>query len=294
MLILSVLLFFSALHVNGQIQDSLLIQRQVIADTIPETSIIPTDSSQVQIQDTTLSQRERILSQDSLPIQHEIITDTFVSDEWQEMITSVIDSLETLPDAEIPELETRQDTLNYLQQSIKPHSPHKATIYAMIAPGWGQLYNRQWWKLPILYGGVGATIYGLTWNNTYYKRYKTAYKDYYIYLEELAENPDLPYPADNSWDKLLAAGRTAEDFSSTYQNWFRNQLNNRKTSYKRNRDLLYIVMAGIYVVQIIDACVFAHFFNFEINEDLTLDLLPVPSYSPVTGGSVGLYLTITF
>lgn len=175
----------------------------------------------------------------------------------------------------------------------KEHSPHKATIYAMVLPGWGQIYNRQWWKLPILYGGIGATVYGISWNSKQYKKFKTAYMDYSLYIQEKALNPDLPYPENPSWDKVYVGGGV-EYFTSQQQLNFKKQLQNKKTNFKRNRDLLYIVMGGIYVIQIIDAVVFAHFYDFEINEDLSLDIQPSSFYTPAAGGMVGLTLTLNF
>ncbi len=176
---------------------------------------------------------------------------------------------------------------------LKSHSPHKATIYAMVLPGLGQIYNRQWWKLPILYGGIGATVYGISWNSRNLKKYKSAYIDYSRYLEEKAKNPELPYPESPSWEKVYVGGGV-EDFTSQQQSNFQTQLKNRKNNFKRNRDLLYIVMGGIYAIQIIDACVFAHFYDFEINEDLSLNLHPDSFYTPVAGGMVGLTLTLNF
>lgn len=176
----------------------------------------------------------------------------------------------------------------------KPHSPHRATIMAMILPGSGQVYNGQWWKLPILYGGVGATVYGLSWNMKYYKKYRTAFVDYTDYLNQLEEDPDTPYPSGASWDKLMLPGKTAENFSSAMRKRLQEQLKTKKDYYKRNRDLLYIVSGAIYALQIIDATVFAHFYDFEINEDLSLNLRPSTGFSPVSGGTVGLTLTFNF
>lgn len=184
------------------------------------------------------------------------------------------------------------DTLDIIKVK-KEHSPHKATIYAMVLPGWGQIYNRQWWKLPILYGGIGATVYGISWNSKQYKKYKTAYMDYSLYIQEKALNPDFPYPENPSWEKVYLGG-SVEHFTSQQQLNFKTQLQNKKTNFKRNRDLLYIVMGGIYVIQIIDAVVFAHFYDFEINEDLSLDIQPSSFYTPVAGGMVGLTLTLNF
>lgn len=177
--------------------------------------------------------------------------------------------------------------------NVTPHSPHRATIYAMVLPGLGQVYNRQWWKLPILYGGVGATVYGISWNSRNLKKYKSAYIDYSRYLEDKSKNPELPYPENPSWEKVYLGGNV-ENFTSQQQMNFQTQLKNRKTNFKRNRDLLYIVMGGIYAIQIIDACVFAHFYDFEINEDLSLNVQPESFYTPAAGGMVGLTLTLNF
>lgn len=187
------------------------------------------------------------------------------------------------------------DTLDVeaARANVTPHSPHRATIYAMVLPGLGQVYNRQWWKLPILYGGVGATVYGISWNSRNLKKYKSAYIDYSRYLEDKSKNPELPYPENPSWEKVYLGGNV-ENFTSQQQMNFQTQLKNRKTNFKRNRDLLYIVMGGIYAIQIIDACVFAHFYDFEINEDLSLNVQPESFYTPAAGGMVGLTLTLNF
>lgn len=186
------------------------------------------------------------------------------------------------------------DTLTAIEQIIKkPHSPHKATIMAMVLPGSGQIYNGQWWKVPILYGGIGATVYGISWNSRQFNKYKTAFVDYSVYLEDKAKDPELPYPENPSWDKVYVGG-DVESFTPQQQSNFKKQLQNKKDNFKRNRDLLYITMGAIYALQIIDACVFAHFYDFEIDEDLSLNVQPVSFYSPAGGGMVGLSLTLTF
>ena len=179
-------------------------------------------------------------------------------------------------------------------RNLKPHSPRKATIMAMILPGSAQIYNGQWWKVPILYGGIGATVYGLSWNMKYFRKYRTAFLDYTNYLDLKAVDPDIPYPTDNSWDKLMIAGSTAADFTPSQQQRMKDQLKNKKDYYKRNRDLLYIVSGAIYILQIIDATVFAHFYDYEINDDLSMSVRPSAGFSPVVGANVGISLTINF
>ena len=191
--------------------------------------------------------------------------------------------------------QTGSDTLRAIEQFVKkPHSPHKATVMAMVLPGSGQVYNGQWWKVPILYAGIGATVYGLSWNMKYFKKYRTAFVDYTDYINKLEENPDMPYPENPSWDKLMMPGRNASNFNSSQRKRLQEQLKTKKDNYKRNRDLLYIVSGGIYVLQIIDATVFAHFYDFEINDDISLNVRPSTGFSPVSGGTVGLTLTFNF
>lgn len=186
------------------------------------------------------------------------------------------------------------DTLILNEKIIKkPHSPRKATYLALALPGSGQIYNGQWWKVPILYGGIGATVYGISWNSTQFKKYKTAFVDYTVYLEEKAKDPDLPYPENPSWDKVYIGG-DVEGFTPQQQTTFKKQLQNKKDNFKRNRDLLYIVMGAVYALQVIDACVFAHFYDFEIDEDLSLNIRPTSFFSPTSGGMVGLTLTLNF
>ena len=196
------------------------------------------------------------------------------------------------------QVEIVADSMELIKKVLrKPHSPHKATIMAMILPGSGQIYNRQWWKVPILYGGIAADIYGITWNQRHFKDYRDAYVQWVRYLEEKAINPDTPYPENPAWDKIPKGFDVQTDpFLQTKagQDWFKNTLNNRKTSFKRNRDLCYIVMAAIYAINIIDAAVYAHFYNFEIDDDLSLHIQPTTTYTAMGGGFVGLTLSLNF
>ena len=154
------------------------------------------------------------------------------------------------------------DTLTIEQLVKKPHSPHKATIMAMVLPGSAQIYNGQWWKTPILYAGIIADIYGIVWNQKKYRDYRDAYVEWVSYTKALAENPDTPYPENPAWDKIPKSFDVRTDpylQRSEGKTWFKNILNNKRDNFKRNRDLCYIVMAAIYAVNIIDATVYAHF-----------------------------------
>lgn len=200
-------------------------------------------------------------------------------------------------DRDTVKFQANSDTLKVMEEIIrKPHSPHKATIMAMVLPGSGQIYNGQWWKVPILYGGIAADIYGITWNQKRFREYRDAYVEWVQYLDALAKNPDTPYPENPAWDKIPKAFDVQTQIlpSSGQREWFKNTLNNRKTGFKRNRDLCYIVMAAIYAINIIDATVYAHFYDFEIDDDLSFHIQPTSSYSPISGGMIGLTLTLNF
>jgi len=170
-------------------------------------------------------------------------------------------------------------------KSEKLHSPHKASMYAAVLPGLGQIYNKKYWKVPILYAGVGGVVYAIKFNSEQYDRYRSAYRDFLIkdpqnksYLDIIANSPI-----------------TEEEINGQYADWFLRTLDNRRKYYRRYRDISYAGIVAVYLIQIIDATVDAHFKNFDISDDLSLNLEPVvlsnPSKSP---NGVGLQLKFTF
>ena len=183
-----------------------------------------------------------------------------------------------------------------VESIVKVHSPHKATMYSVMFPGLGQAYNKKYWKIPILYAGIGATIYAINWNSKNYKKYKSGFRDFsqfydYKYQDEGLETP-IVEPSSKSYEDLI--DRDFSDTDKSFDNWFQTQLQNKKDSFKHDRDLSYIILLGVYVLNIVDAAVDAHFTNFSVDDNLTINVQPAVSYSAFTGNSVGFKCQITF
>jgi hypothetical protein len=146
--------------------------------------------------------------------------------------------------------------------SVQVHSPKKATIYSAILPGLGQAYNKKYWKIPLIYAGFGTIGYFIGWNNGFYSTYKQAYSDF--------TDDD---PATDSYLDLDATQYYDLENPTDSLN-FKTGLSKQSDYYRRNRDLLIISMIGFYGLNIIDASVDAHLFDFDISEDLTLNWQP--------------------
>jgi hypothetical protein len=144
----------------------------------------------------------------------------------------------------------------------KIHSPKRATIYSAILPGLGQAYNKKYWKIPIIYAGFGTIGYFIGWNNKYYNTYKLAYSD-------LTDDD----PATDSYLDLEATQYYDLENPTDYNN-FKSGLSKQQDYYRRNRDLLIISIVGFYGLNLIDASVDAHLFDFDISEDLSLNWQP--------------------
>lgn len=142
-------------------------------------------------------------------------------------------------------------------------SPRKAVIYSAIFPGLGQIYNRKYWKLPILYGGFVGLTYAITWNNGYYQDYLGAYQDI------MDDNPDT-----NRWHDMLPYAYRDNPESVDAQ-WFTNVLQQRKDHYRYYRDLSIILTVGVYLLGIVDAYVDAQLFDFDMSPDLSMRVAPV-------------------
>lgn len=142
------------------------------------------------------------------------------------------------------------------------HSPRKATIYSAVFPGLGQIYNRKYWKVPLVYGGFATLGYFINFNNEQYTIYKQAYSD--IIDTDPYTNSHLKLKVNPS---LLQPDRLSN---------FTEALRRQKDYWRRNRDLVVIGTVVFYAVNIIDASVDAHFFNFDISDDLTINWVPGP------------------
>ena len=133
---------------------------------------------------------------------------------------------------------------------VKLHSPTKAAIYSAVLPGLGQGYNKKYWKIPIIYAGFGLLTYFVINNSQEYKKYQEAYN-------------------------YVASGDSTGIDNDYVGKYDKQQLLDGKNYHRRNMELSYIIGGLWYILNIIDASVDAHFFYYDISEDLTIRFDPV-------------------
>lgn len=164
-------------------------------------------------------------------------------------------------------------------------NPKKALWLAIVIPGAGQIYNRKYWKLPIVYGGFVGCAYAMRWNNMMYKDYSQAYLD-------IMDND----PNTASYNKFLHLGVKITDANKKrYEELFKG----RKDKYRRWRDMSIFVMIGVYALSVIDAYVDAELSEFDISKDLSLEVRPTVisnrgGGNPLQAQSVGLSCFLNF
>lgn len=159
-------------------------------------------------------------------------------------------------------------------------SVQKATTLSTICPGAGQIYNKSYWRFPIVVGGFATTIFCVDWNNRGYERFKKAYRLKYDYDQDPSKYPE----------------GSPDEFKGRYSASFLKDLRN---SYRRNRDLCIIITAGLYLLQIVDAHVDAHLRDYDISNNLNVSVSPMfdYAYNPLfqtNTGSFGMNITLTF
>ena len=179
---------------------------------------------------------------------------------------------------------TPTDSINgALNKKVFIPNPTKATWLALVIPGGGQIYNRKYWKLPIIYGGFAGCAYALTWNNKMYKDYMQAYKDAALGNWEA-----------NSIHDLLPPGY----LDRTPKTQITETLRKRKDTYRRYRDLSIFAFIGVYLISVIDAYVDAELSNFDITPDLSMQVEPAVINSQYSIGSsnksVGVQCSLRF
>ncbi len=149
-------------------------------------------------------------------------------------------------------LELQSDSV--LQAKQKTHSPLKATLFSTFVPGLGQIYNRKYWKVPIIYGAIGTATYFALKHKDQYELYKNAY---------IAR-----FDQDATNDSFLDTNTTT--------------LNDLQSQTRSNMERMYVLAGVLYLLNIIDACVDAHLFHFDVSDDLSMHVGP-EFYDPRKG-----------
>jgi len=152
------------------------------------------------------------------------------------------------------------------------YDPRKALLYAAVVPGMGQIYNKKWWKLPLVYGGFFGFAYGINFYQQGYTKYKA----------ELFQNLEAGYDQDGDIDPNDNPAYTTGNYRRIVD------------LYKRQRDFMIILMAGMYLLQIIDAHVDAHLKEFDLNPNLQVSVKPVMEQSAMLGTQKGLTIVLKF
>lgn len=186
----------------------------------------------------------------------------------------------------------RQDTIIHKTPRVKKekvyhpdslHSPHTAVMHSLILPGWGQVYNHQWWKVPIVYAGLGLLADAIIYNNTYYKEF--------LQLSKYREHGVIPVPGQPYYaDAIL------------YQSQPDQAIYDANDGYRRNRDLCILGFVGAWGIQCIDAYIDAKFIHsYSVDNNLSFKVEPgvlnQPSLFAQTSASSlvpGLKITFTF
>ena len=178
----------------------------------------------------------------------------------------------------------RKDSLlrdTYGQVRIFRPDPNRAVWLSALCPGLGQIYNRRYWKLPIVVGGFLGLTYATTWNNSMLNDYTKAYGD--------AMDSD---PNTKSYMDFYPPTTREEDIN---MDWLKRVLKSKKDFYRRNRDLCIISMVGLYLLCMVDAYVDASLANFDITPDLSMKVKPAV-IEPQLGKlpAVGLQCAVSF
>lgn len=160
--------------------------------------------------------------------------------------TTIVDSLLTSGVKKTPRSQFKPD-------------PIRAMWLALVLPGGGQIYNRKFWKLPIVYGGFLGCFYALTWNNQMLRDYSQAY------LDIMDDDPNT-----KSYENMLPMGYDITGKEERFKTIFKN----KKDHFRKYRDMSILAFAGVYLISVIDAYVDAELSTFDISRDLSLRLEP--------------------
>jgi hypothetical protein len=164
-----------------------------------------------------------------------------------------------------PPIKDSRDTV-LLKSYATRYNPRKALLYAAVFPGAGQVYTKKYWKIPLIYGGMGAVGYAIDF-------YQKSYTKYKLELFTLIDDPSL----------TLSASKFNQE-----------QLRNIVNKARRERDFMIIIMGLVYVLQIVDAHVDAHLKEFDLNPNLQVRFEPMLENDILLGRQAGISMKLRF
>ena len=171
-----------------------------------------------------------------------------------------------------------QDSIFEKRKPINPLAPSKAAFYSAVLPGLGQIYNKRYWKVPIVYAVLGVGVYSYKYNDDLYDRFRTAFK-----RRQAGFTDDEFY--DINGDNAAGAPPDLD----------LGDLEKQQERYQEDRDLALVITIAMYALNIIDANVDAHLKQFNIDEDLSMDVQPYLDLNPITNNPhYGIAFTINF
>lgn len=237
-------------------------QSSVPTDTL---DTLPTQESSMRLRQPGFIPEGIILTKDSINTGAEKMLDSIMTD-----TTSVI-NITTLPDS----------IASQEQVKLFTPDPTRAVWLSALCPGLGQIYNRRYWKLPIVVGAYMGLGYATSWNSRMLTDYTVAYRD--------IMDTD---PSTDSYMDFFPSTTKEEDLD---KEWLKNILKRRKDYFRQNRDLCIICMVGVYLVAMVDAYVDASLAQFDISPDLSMKVAPavIPANTSRLP-SVGVQWAFTF
>lgn len=230
----------------------------------------------------TLSSQQQALKADTLDALAKATADSIANENKKKMLELTAS----------PDIKQEKDPTDSLSRELKRKQwipdPTKATWLALVIPGGGQIYNRKYWKLPIVYGGFAGCAYALTWNGKMYKDYQAAYVD----------------AVNEKWDSSSITDLLPPGYiDRVSHSQITETLRKRKDTYRRWRDLSIFAFIGVYLISVVDAYVDAELSNFDIGPDLSMKVEPTlinnqtgGYYNPATlkDKSVGVQCSFRF
>ncbi len=209
-------------------------------------------------------------------------------------VADSISPIRALPDSSlsisdtITAIQSLSDSLAKTTPSIKLRKkipdPKRALWLSLVIPGAGQIYNRKFWKLPIIYGGFVGCTYALLWNQQMYKDYSQAY------IDIMDDDPNT-----KSYMNMLPYGYDITGKEEQFKNIFKH----KKDFYRKNRDLSIFAFVGVYLLSVIDAYVDAQLSTFDITPDLSMKVEPTiikqeNAYNLRRSNAIGVQCSLTF